>query len=182
MNELTPPAQRLALAERHRAMMGSAQRGGQQRVRLRLLQAWGQRYPRLGGRPTRRVLVIRPDHLGDLLFATHAAPAAPACPMRTSPCYWGWGETVLAGNPDLDAVLTCPFQLHPPAQGQPAAPTACWRPSPTAGGPAFDLALVLRFDHGGGWLARRACIPQRLGYAIAECSPSGWAIPRGRAT
>lgn len=178
MNELTPPAQRLALAERHRqAMMGSAQRSGRQRVRLRLLQAWGQRYPRLeAAGPPRRVLVIRPDHLGDLLFATPALHLLRASlpdahiAMLVGP----WGETVLAGNPDLDAVLTCPF---PGFTRQPkASPLAPYRllqaEARRLAALRFDLALVLRFDHWwGGWLAAAAGIPQRLGYAIAEVQP-----------
>ncbi len=178
MNELTPPAQRQALAQRHRqAMAGSSQRRGRQAVRLRLLRWWGQRYPHSSPESTpRRILVIRPDHLGDLLFATPALHLLRASlPAAHIAALVGpWGEAVLAGNSDIDQILTLPFPgFTRQPKGNPIAPYGLLQAeAQRLAALDFDLALVLRFDHWwGAWLAAAAGIPQRLGYAIAEVQP-----------
>ncbi len=85
-----------------------------------------------------------------------------------------WGEAVLAGNPDIDELLTCPF---PGFTRQPKSnPLAPYRllqaEAQRLAALDFDLALVLRFDHWwGAWLAAAAGIPQRIGYAIEEVQP-----------
>ncbi|HNS02692.1 MAG TPA: glycosyltransferase family 9 protein [Anaerolineae bacterium] len=177
MEEITPPAQRRALAEQHRQAMARSGRSQRQTARLRLLHAWGKRY---GGpeaaNPPRRILIIRPDHLGDLLFATPALHLLRASfpQAHIAGLVGPWGEAVLAGNQDLDELLTCPF---PGFTRQPKAnPLAPYRLLQTEArrlaALRFDLALVLRFDHWwGAWLAAAAGIPQRLGYAIAEVQP-----------
>lgn len=178
MHDITPPAQRQALAEKHRrTLSSSSQRSGRQATRLRLLRLWGRRYPHATpDTAPRRVLVIRPDHLGDLLFVTPtlhllraSLPDAHIAAL-TGP----WGEAVLAGNPDIDEILTCPF---PGFTRQPKVnPLAPYRLLQTEARRLaaldFDLSLALRFDHWwGAWLAAAAGIPQRLGYAIDEVQP-----------
>ena len=121
----------------------------------------------------RRILVIRPDHLGDLLFATPALHLLRASlpDAHIAALVGPWGEAVLAGNPDIDELLTCPF---PGFTRQPKSnPLAPYRllqaEAQRLAALDFDLALVLRFDHWwGAWLAAAAGIPQRLGYAIDE--------------
>lgn len=179
MNDITAPAQRQALAAQHRAdLAAAAPRRTRQRVRLALLRAWGLRYPRrsLPDRPIRRILVIRPDHLGDVLFTTpalHALRCAfPAA--RLSVLLGPWSAAVLAGNPDADEILTCPF---PGFSRQPAAaPLAPYHllraEAQRLAAQRFDLALTLRFDHWwGAWLAAAAGIPVRVGYAWPETVP-----------
>lgn len=178
MHAITPPAQRQALAEKHRrTLSGSSQRSGRQASRLRLLRLWGRRYAQPPGvTPPRRILVIRPDHLGDLLFATPALRLLRASlpEAHIAALVGPWGEAVLAGNPDIDQLLTVPF---PGFTRQPKAnPLAPYRllqaEAKRLAAMQFDLALVLRFDHWwGAWLAAAAGIPQRLGYAIDEVQP-----------
>ncbi len=178
MDEITPAAQRHALALQHQAAHTAAPtRNARQQVRLRLLRAWGRRYPRPAAtHPPRRILLIRPDHLGDLLFTTpmlhvlrQSLPEAQITAL-TGP----WGQAVLANTPDLDALLTCPFPgFTRTAQDNPLAPYRLLREEARRlAGLSFDLALILRFDHWwGAWLAAAAGIPQRVGYAVAEVQP-----------
>jgi ADP-heptose:LPS heptosyltransferase len=178
MDEITPETQRQALAAKHRqALSSSAQRSQRQAMRLRLLRLWGQRYARAEPATSpRRILVIRPDHLGDLLFATPALHLLRAdFPEAHIAALLGpWGEAVLAGNPDVDEILTCPFPgfTRQPKQS-PLAPYSLLRAEARRlAGMQFDLALILRFDHWwGAWLAAAASIPCRLGYDVAEVQP-----------
>ncbi|MBI4494368.1 MAG: glycosyltransferase family 9 protein [Chloroflexi bacterium] len=148
-------------------------------TRLRLLQLLGRLLPR--SRPpgelaaTASVLIIRPDHLGDLLLAAPAVgllrrglPAA-----RLSYLVGPWAEEVARRGPPVDEVLTCPF------------PGFTRRPKPSTIQPyrlllaqaaalrgRFQAALVLRPDHWwGALLAAAAGIPFRLGFAVPECAP-----------
>lgn len=180
MDDVTPEAKREALARRHlEAQAHGDARSARRQLRLRLLQWRGRRYtPVADGAPAEpgRILAVRPDHLGDLLFTTpalrllrsrfpHAHIAALVGP---------WGEAVLAGNPDVDEVLTLPFPgFTRQAKGQ------IWAPYRLLAAEArrlaahrFDLALVLRFDHWwGAWLAAAAGIPRRIGYDGDEVRP-----------
>lgn len=181
MSPVTPLVQRESLARRHqRRDTRSHERTSSQRLRLALLRAWGRRYRAqpLPAGPPARILVLRPDHLGDLLFAT---PALRLLRARFRPgqvhiaaLVGPWGEAVLAGNPDLDQVLTCPFPgFTRRSKGNPLAPyRLLLAEASRLQAMAFDLALVLRFDHWwGAWLAAAAGIPRRIGYAIAEVEP-----------
>ncbi len=177
MHEITPEAQRQALALQHRQSLANApQRSRRQAARLHLLQLWGQRYPKAAPAAPQRILVIRPDHLGDLLFATPALHLLRASfpDAHMAALVGPWGEAVLAGNPDLDQTIPCPFPgFARQPKGSPLEPYRLLRrEARRLAAMQFDLALVLRFDHWwGGWLAAAAGIPQRLGYAIAEVQP-----------
>src|SRR3989442_3026994 len=123
-----------------------------------------------------RILALRPDHLGDLLLATavlaelrRRRPEAEICAL-VGP----WAAPALAGNPDLDHLLTYPFpwfdrrRLPPPAERYAAAGAlATWLRTL-----AFDRAIVLRPDHWWGALALAlARIPERVGYGYPELRP-----------
>lgn len=122
-----------------------------------------------------RILVIRPDHLGDLLFTT---PALRALRQRYPDAHitalvGPWGATVLSNNPQLDEIISLPF---PAFSRQPKA--SLWQPYRLLFSWArqlrgrFDLAFVLRFDHWWGTtLAYLARVPRRVGYAMPECTP-----------
>src|SRR5690348_9151099 len=81
---------------------------------------------RSGDAPPRRILVIKPDHLGDLLLATPALAAL----RETFPCVHitalvgPWGRDALATNPDIDALQTLPF---PGFERQEPAPSSVRR-------------------------------------------------------
>jgi heptosyltransferase-2/heptosyltransferase-3 len=177
MHEITPEAQRQALAQQHRQSLANApQRSRRQAARLHLLQLWGQRYPKAAPAAPQRILVIRPDHLGDLLFATPALHLLRASfpDAHIAALVGPWGEAVLTGNPDLDETIPCPFPgFTRQPKGSPLEPYRLLRrEAHRLAAMQFDLALVLRFDHWwGAWLAAAAGIPQRLGYAIAEVQP-----------
>ena len=85
-----------------------------ERMRLRMLQ-WRARHYAHSAVPSegspQRLLVIRPDHLGDLLFTTPALHYLRSqYPQAHITALIGpWGEAVLAGNPDVDEILTLPF-------------------------------------------------------------------------
>ncbi len=118
------------------------------------------------------VLLIRPDHLGDVLFLTPALRALrEALPeARLTLLVGPWGAEVVAGNKDLDAVALCAFPgFERKIRGNALAPYRLL--SKTAGElrGRFDTAVVLRFDHWwGAWLAAAAGIPRRIGYAWPE--------------
>jgi heptosyltransferase-2/heptosyltransferase-3 len=178
MHEITPPAQRQVLAEKHRhSLAESRQRSGRQVARLRLLGLWGRRYPQAQLKtPPRRILVIRPDHLGDLLFATPALHLLRASfsDAHIAALVGPWGQAVLADNCDVDELLTCPFPgFTRQAKGNPLEPYRLLQAEARRlAALDFDLALVLRFDHWwGAWLAAAAGIAQRLGYAVDEVEP-----------
>jgi len=149
-----------------------------ERVRLALLRAAARLTPR-SSRPSlsiSRLLVIRPDHLGDLLFMTPALRALrEAFPRAHIAALVGpWGREVAARNPHLDDVLVCEFpgfaRQRKPWPWQPYVyllQSASWLRRQQ-----FDLALVMRFDHWwGALLAHLAGIPRRIGYDIPEVKP-----------
>lgn len=118
--------------------------------------------------PPSRILVIRPDHLGDLLFATpaltHLRAAYPQA--HISGLVGPWGQVVWQRQPMLDEVLTIPFPgIH-------ARPTRPWQPYTFLRSQArllaqgnYDLAVILRFDYWwGALLAEQAGIARRWGY------------------
>ena len=129
--------------------------------------------PRPG--PPRRILIIRPDQLGDLLFATPALEqirtAWPAAHLTG--LVGPWGRAIWERQPALDALETLPFP------GIVARPRRPWDPYTLLRSAArrlragdYDLALVLRFDYWwGALLAEQAGIPRRWGYDLPALAP-----------
>ena len=147
------------------------------RLRRQLLRLAGLLQPRPGIRPRRsKILLIRPDHLGDLLFLTPALRY-----LRTllpeahlSLLVGPWGRAVMENSPYLDQLLVCHFpgftRQPKPSFWQPYRYLAEQAKQLRAG--QFDMAIVLRFDHWwGAWLAAAAGIPHRFGYDIPEVAP-----------
>jgi ADP-heptose:LPS heptosyltransferase len=134
------------------------------------------RPPRAVARPVRRILVIRPDQVGDLLFATPALArlreAFPAAHITGLIGPWGRG-TVWERLPELTEVRTCPFPGIVARPARPWDPYVTLRTVAAALRPqAFDLALVLRFDYWwGALLAEQAAIPHRWGYGLPVMRP-----------
>jgi heptosyltransferase-2/heptosyltransferase-3 len=120
-----------------------------------------------------RILVIRPDHLGDLLLTTPALGLLRAgLPDATITALVGpWARPALAGRPEVDEVRTCAFPgftREPP--GGPLAPYGrLLAEARRLRRARYDAALVLRVDHWwGAALAAYAGIPLRLGYGVPE--------------
>ena len=120
-----------------------------------------------------RVLVIRPDHLGDLLLTTTALGLLRAgLPTATITALIGsWAVPALAGRLEVDALETCAFPGF--TREVPGGPLAPYRQllaeARRLRRARYDAALVLRVDHWwGAALAAYAGIPLRLGYGVAE--------------
>lgn len=146
------------------------------RLRLAALKIAGRLYRSGPVTPATKILLIRPDHLGDLLFLTpalrHLRQQRPQ--THLSLMIGPWSRHAIQNNPHPDQILTCEF------------PGFTRRPKESTLWPyrylaeqarllrqhRFDLAIILRFDHWwGAWLAAQAGIPQRIGYDIAEVRP-----------
>ena len=124
----------------------------------------------------RRILVIRPDHLGDLLFATPALhllretyPRA-----RITGAVGPWGRPMWARNRDLDALITIPFPgITGGRRGGPLTPyKLLGRAAEALAKNQYDLGIVLRSDHWwGAALLWAAGVPRRWGYNTPGMAP-----------
>jgi lipopolysaccharide heptosyltransferase II len=130
----------------------------------------------------RRVLLIRPDHLGDLLFTTPAlAELRHALPDAHITYLIGpWFRDLVARNPYVDAIQTCAFPgFRRETQGALEPYRLLWRLAREVRKQRYDLAVVLRPDFWWGvWLIYLAGIPLRLGYADdLQTQFLTWALP-----
>ncbi len=127
--------------------------------------------------PPTRVLVIKPDALGDLLLATPALtrlrrglPEA-----KISGMVGPWSRMIWATNPALDTLHTLAFPGFAPTTG----PKRRLRPYGMLVRYAlmlrhmhYDAALLFRDDHWwGAMLIALAGIPIRIGHAHPRCHP-----------
>jgi heptosyltransferase-2/heptosyltransferase-3 len=127
--------------------------------------------------PPRRVLLIKPDHLGDVLLCTPALRLLRQQHPRAEivALVGPWSLPILSRNPDIDTLMTLPF----PGFARGVAARSALAPYRLLLHQAmllraghFDTALLLRDDHWwGAALALLAGIPRRLGYAVPECAP-----------
>ncbi len=149
----------------------------QHRVRSAGLRWIGRSYDRSqwAHRELRSVLLIRPDHLGDMLFATPAFRLLRELLPRAHLTLLAgpWSQAIVADNPDLDEVLTCRFPgFERRAITSLVAPYRLLSATARRLAGRFDAAVVLRFDHWwGAWLAAAAGIPRRIGYDGEETRP-----------
>lgn len=118
----------------------------------------------------RSILVIRPDHLGDLLFATPALEELrKAFPQAHITGLVGpWGAAMWEDNPNLDALEIVPFPgISAKTRGRhPLSPyRLLGEVARSLAHDKYDLGLTLRFDHWwGAALMWAAGIPRRWGY------------------
>ena len=122
-----------------------------------------------------RMLLIRPDHLGDLVLTTpvlHAlrqhAPNAQIT-MMVGP----WSSEIVARHPDIDRLLTCPFPGFQRAPQKALAPYILLLTiAKQLRRGHYDLAINLRPDFWwGAALMYLARIPRRVGYALEPGKP-----------
>ncbi len=148
---------------------------------LRLLALGARPFARRPAPTLRRVIYLKPDHLGDLLLATPvlAALRAQLPDAQITALVGPWASMMLARNPDIGTVQTCPF---PGFERQ--APGGNWlarrlRPygillhyAGLLRRAGYDAAIIGRDDHWwGAALALLAGIPVRVGIAVPECRP-----------
>ncbi len=124
-----------------------------------------------------RILLIRPDHLGDLLFLSPALDwlrtQHPRAHLTLAIGPWARPALpALAGA--YDDLLVTPFPAF--ERGERAGLRQRWSLLPRLARQLrqqrFDAALILRPDHWwGAMLAALAGIPQRLGYDTPETTP-----------
>jgi len=124
---------------------------------------------------TPRVLLLRPDHLGDVLMTTpvlHSlkqhAPNAQITIM-VGP----WSSEIVARHPDIDRLLACPFPGFQRAAQKALAPyTLLFSIANQLRRGHYDLAINLRPDFWwGAALIYLARIPRRVGYALEPGKP-----------
>ena len=124
---------------------------------------------------TPRILLLRPDHLGDLVLTTPALAAlrAHAPDGHISMMVGPWSSEVVARHPALNRVLTCPFPGFQRAAQRPLAPyMLLFRTAQQLRRGNYDLAINLRPDFWwGAALLYLAGIPRRVGYALAPGTP-----------
>lgn len=126
---------------------------------------------------TRRVLFIRPDHIGDMLLATPAMVALKQAQPNTEihVLAGAWSASVLANIPEIDRVLTIDF----PGFNRNAIKTSFTAPyeylvkvSRQLRQIGYTSAVILRPDHWwGAMLAHVAGIRERVGYALPDVAP-----------
>ena len=128
---------------------------------------------------TPRVLLIRPDHLGDVLCTSPAVQwIRSVCPWATITYMAGpWSAEVATRLPGVLRIWSYPFPGF--ARSQPPGPLAwalpyvrLWWLARQVRAARFDLAVNLRPDFWwGAALMYLAHIPRRLGYATPGTAP-----------
>ena len=147
-------------------------------IRSLLIKVAAQRVAPPGGNvlsQPKNILLIRPDHLGDVLFLTPALRALRAAQpdAKITLLVGRWAKDLVLLNSDVDEVETIDFPwfnrkekkgfFHPYKQLQKEAQALKGR---------FDTAIICRFDHWwGAWLAAAAGIPRIIGYDVPNVSP-----------
>jgi ADP-heptose:LPS heptosyltransferase len=123
-----------------------------------------------------RILVIRPDHIGDVLLITPALRLLrQAFPESEITALVGpWSEAALAGNPHIERIETCRFpgyDRNQPIQGV-RAYTLLREEASRLREADFQLALNLREDFWwGAAVAAFAGVPYVWGFNVSECAP-----------
>ena len=123
-----------------------------------------------------RILVIRPDHIGDVLLITPALRLLrQTFPEAEIAALVGpWSEAVLAENPHIDRIETCRFPGFDRSQPQQGvrAYVLLREEAARLRGEEYQLALNLRADFWwGAALAAFAGIPHVWGFDVPECAP-----------
>jgi len=189
-------ADNTALAHRNRALAARLHaRTGRQQMRGALLAALA-RLPSTPARDDgRTILLIRPDHLGDVLLTTPAirALAAARPDARLVALVGPWSAGVISAYPEIDLTLTLPFPgfARHPARASARPYLLAWRWADRLRRLRAESAIIFRPDHWwGAMLAYLAGVPRRIGFALPDVAPfltdavpfrAGHAVERGLA-
>jgi ADP-heptose:LPS heptosyltransferase len=153
-------------------------------ARLRLLQLAGrslarvtpQPFEQVRSEPARRVLLIRPDHIGDVLLSSAAIGLLRAALPAAHLTYLvgPWSVDVARRGPPVDNIATLAFPgFTRRSSSYPLQPYGILlREAAKLRRQQFDMAVVLRPDHWwGALLALAAGIPIRVGARTPETAP-----------
>jgi ADP-heptose:LPS heptosyltransferase len=117
-----------------------------------------------------RILLVRPDHLGDLVLTTPVFAALKArLPNANVTLMVGpWSGEVVARHPDIDRIIPFQFPGFTRAPQKPLAPyILLWKTAQQLRRQNYAIAINLRPDFWwGAVLLYLAGIPHRIGYAI----------------
>ena len=159
--------------------MPSDQRNRRNRLRLRLLRVAGRalatRPRRATGGPT-RVLLLRPDHVGDVLLTAPAVALLRASlpGARLDYVVGPWSADAARHGPTVDRVwpLAYPGFTRRRRANLVAPYAVLVREAARLRRERYDLAVVFRPDHWwGALLALAAGVPVRVGGLTAESAP-----------
>lgn len=125
---------------------------------------------------TNRILLIRPDHIGDMLLTTPAILALKrANPQLELHVLAGnWSASILANYDEIDLVLTLEFPGF--SRGKPYQPVNpyvyAFQSAKSLRKIGYDAAVIFRPDHWwGALLAHLGGIPQVIGYDRSSVRP-----------
>jgi heptosyltransferase-2/heptosyltransferase-3 len=156
-------------AQKHARTRKQALRGGLLAIAARLPVR-----PQSTG--NRRVLLIRPDHLGDLLLTVPAVRLL----KQTRPdlslhaLVGAWGKPALERLPELDRIETLEFPgfTRQPSAGTLAPYRLLWQAAQPLRQTGYDAAVILRPDHWwGAMLAHLAGIRRVIGFDTPDTRP-----------
>lgn len=125
---------------------------------------------------SKRILIIRPDHLGDVLLSTPAIRAIKhkRPDMSIHVLCGEWSATVLSNYDEIDFVLTLPFPGFDrnPASDAPNPYIQAIQSASMLRKIGYSSAVIMRPDHWwGAMLAYFAGIRERIGYDVHNVSP-----------
>lgn len=127
-------------------------------------------------RNARRVLMIRPDHLGDMLLTIPAIRALKSArpDLELHALVGPWSAPALENVSEIDRVLTLPFPGFTRAENENLRTPYLYavRVSRMLRRVGYDSAIILRPDHWwGAMLAHLAGIRRRIGYDLPDVRP-----------
>jgi ADP-heptose:LPS heptosyltransferase len=175
----TASEDRGALAARNQARAAARHQEGA-RQKIRRLMLYAARYmPRRRPQPPLpgTVLLVRPDHLGDMLMTLPAIDRLSETrpDLRLSGLAGPWGADVWGVKQGIDQVLTVPFPgfTRGGRAGNPWQPyIKLWQWAQHLQALRAEYAVIMRPDHWwGAWLCQLAGIPNRIGYGHPDVRP-----------
>jgi len=169
---------RVRLAERNRRLTAfQHDLTWREELRRQLLHAYTWLPRPMREKPIRGTfLLIRPDHLGDVLLTTPAIRALKQAQpnARLVGLAGAWSADVLAAYSEIDMVLTLPFPgfTRQPKESLMTPYTMAWNWALKVRQLRAETAIILRPDHWwGALLAYMAGIPRRVGYDHPDVRP-----------
>ncbi|RMG85212.1 MAG: hypothetical protein D6712_09875, partial [Chloroflexi bacterium] len=124
-----------------------------------------------------RILIIRPDHLGDMLLSTPAIEALKeARPDAEIHVLAGpWSAELIASYEAVDWVVTLPFPAfnrRSPKENLRSPYVQLLHSAQQLRALRYSTAIIMRPDHWwGALLAKLAGIPVRIGYDLPDVKP-----------